>query len=157
MAKLHIPLRKTNFYVPIAYSTLVLNQHEIELLLPLNEEDVILVCVGLRRLSQTYDLFSDHEMAQLLFMINWHKCNTKSFSALVSQNYIRWTKISSCKPERGQSVSGLRFVTKTSCIQSKCWSLDRDLPNDIIIMILRAVFSNTLGLCMIKTNIIIGT
>ena len=70
MAKLHIPLRKTNFYVPIAYSTLVLNQHEIELLLPLNEEDVILVCVGLRRLSQTYDLFSDHEMAQLLFMIN---------------------------------------------------------------------------------------
>jgi len=156
MVKLHISLRKTNLYVSIAYCTLVLNQHETELLLPLHKEDVVLPCVGLRGLSQTYGLVSDHEMAQL-FMINWYKCNTKSFSALVSQNYTRLTEISSCKPEWGQSVSGLRFVTKTSCIQSKCWSLDRDLPNDIIIVILRAVFSNTLGLYMIKTNIFVRT
>jgi hypothetical protein len=70
MAKLHISLRKTNFYVSVAYSTLVLNPHEIELLLPLHKEDVVLLCDGLRGLSQTYGLVSDYEMAQLLFMIN---------------------------------------------------------------------------------------
>jgi hypothetical protein len=70
MAKLHISLRKTNIYVSIAYSTLLLNQHEIELILPLHKEDVVILCVGLRGLSQTCGLVSDHKMAQLLFMIN---------------------------------------------------------------------------------------
>jgi hypothetical protein len=69
-AKPHISLRKTNFYVAIACSTLVLNQHEFELLLSLLHEDVVPLCVVLRDLSQTYGLVSDHEMAELFFMIN---------------------------------------------------------------------------------------
>jgi hypothetical protein len=114
---------------------------------------MLYLCVFNTRHSQPHGLVSEHEMAPLLCMINWYKCRTKRLlSALVSQNYTRWTKISSCKPQWGQSVSGLRFVTKTSRIQSKCWPLDRDLPNNIIIMILKTDFSNTLGLYMVKTN-----
>jgi hypothetical protein len=40
------------------------------ILLSLHKEDVVILCVGLRGLPQTYGLVSDHEMAQLLFMIN---------------------------------------------------------------------------------------